>query len=360
MLLNLQTIGQSLWMDYVAREIIYDGSLLRHIKDSSITGLSLNPEAVCQTLNRSDVYDSEISFKIKEGKCGEALVCDLILEDVCHAADLVRHVFDKTDGVDGWVSFPVSPLMVKEPEELKNSIIELHSQIKRPNVLITVNGFLEHSELIQELLFAGIPINISLICSHEQYINAANAYIRAIEKRINKGLNPAVPAFISISISHLLGALSEEMTRETAIPVTIAVARKIYRSMQTLHTSHKWERAYNCGARFLRLIWVNSVEEQKTNAGYFIANHLIAPLTVTSLSAKILTEFSQGEESQGLMPKNGDDCDEVLSSLQETGFNFEYLATNLQKDLAESQIRSWIMLLDMLARKSASIIQNQT
>jgi len=360
MLLSLQTIGQSLWMDHVARDIIYDGSLIRHIEDLSITGISQSSHAICQALNRSDVYDRVILKKIREGLCGEALAFDLILKDVRYAADLLRHIFDKTDGVDGWVTLPVSPLRMNDSEQLKNSINDLHSQLKRPNVLITLPGFPEYSELIEDLVFTGVPINISFICSHDQYISAAEAYIRGIERRISNGFKPAVSTFSSISISCLNRALLKKVTRETATQVTIAIARKIYRSMRVLHTSQKWERAYNAGARFLRLIWVNSDQERTTSSEHLVIKHLIAPLTVTSMSESVLNEFIDVGQVQSAMPETGDDCDQVLARSQEAGINLEQMATSLQKELVDLQVKTWIMLLDMLARRSATIIQNQT
>jgi len=355
---SFQTIGQSLWLDHIARDVIFNGSLIRNIKDWSISGLSLHPYTVYQVLNESDVYDRAISKKINEGLCGEALASELMLEDAHHAADLVRHVFDKTDSVDGWVSLPFSPLNVTDLSELKNAIVTLHSQFKRPNVLINVPGGRDNSELIEELVYAGIPINIMLVCSHDQYMHAAQAYIQAIEKRIEAGRNPAVPAFSSILTSDLMQGLSMKMGRDAAIQVTLATARQIYRSMRKMHTSPKWERAYNSGARFLRLIWVNSVDEHMRHNDGDLPNQLVAPLTVASMSVPVLNECMRSGQRQTVMPENGDDCDEVLARSRMKGLNMEVTVSNHQRNFADSLVRSWIMLLDMIARKTVSIIGN--
>lgn len=202
-------------------------------------------------------------------------------------------------------------------------------------------------------------LNISSICSHDQYIHAADSYLRGIERRINEGLNPAVTVFVSISTSYLVEALSKEIDQDAATQLIIAAARKIYRAMRMLHISQKWERAYNGGGRILRIIWVHSGEKHSSDSEHLLINNIIAPLTVTLISADVLKDFSHCGHSQTLMPKNGDDCDKVLARSEKTGINFEHLATCFQKDLAKYQITDWIMLLDALARRSATIIQNQ-
>lgn len=358
MLLTLQTAGQSLWMAHVNRQSIYNGTLIRQITDWSLSGLSITPHAVCQCLRRNDVYDRAISLKMQAGMCGETLAFDLILEDVCGAADLLRHVYDKSGGVDGWCSFPLSPVNQVDTGELKDTVIALHRKLNRPNILITIPSFPEYSELIGELIFTGIPVNISHICSPDQYRHAAEIYIKAIERRIEAGLTPVVSAFTSISVAYLVETLSQNMTNEKSSSLSTAIARMIYKTMRALHTSQNWERAYNAGARFLRLIWVNSADEQKTKTEQFIADRLVAPLTVTSMSGALIEKYLRGEMHHTLLGESDTRYDDLVSNPENSGLNIESFADNLQKDLADLQVKTWIMLLDMLARKSASIIQN--
>lgn len=355
---SLQRIGQMAWADYIARPVLADGTLLQRIENGSVTGATIRPYSVCKALDESNVYDQAISAKLDKDISGDSLLSDLILDDVRRAADFFRHIFDKSNGVDGWVIVPLSPLKTSDHTVLKAAVITLYDQLQRPNVLIDVPGFKMFSDLLEELVFLGIPINISLICSHDQYINAAEVYIRGVERRMQKGLNPVVSVFASVSICPLAGMFAKDLSRDNVIQVSIAMARKIYKSMRILHTSRKWERAYNGGARFLKVIWVNCLDERPVNDWAKISRHLIAPFTISSIPEIHLEQFVKSVQTAEPMPESGDDCDRVLTDFQRGGLDLENIAANLQKDLAKQQIRMWITLLDMLAKKSASLIQN--
>ena len=346
-------------MDHVAREQIYNGSLMQHIEDGAITGLSLSPQAVCHAIHSSPVYDDGIIKKLGKGLYGESLAIDLILEDLHHTADLLRHVFDRTDGVDGWAALPVFPLLTSDPDTLLQSVSVLHTQLKRKNTLITVPGLPDMLGTIEEIVFTGIPITISLIYSCDQYLNAAEAYLRGIERRIDAGLKPAVSAFISIPIFHLTAELSKEMKQQAATEASIAIARKIYKTMRTLHTSQQWERAYNAGARPLRLIWVSLDDEPAAASDIFLYDQLVAPFTVAAMSEQTMGTFIKHGHPEALLPANSDDCEEIQADHQKAGFSFKHLAGSLQDEAAARKVKTWIMLLDAVARKSAVVMQSE-
>jgi transaldolase len=356
-LMNLQSVGQSLWLDHAARAILREGSFIQMIEDWSLTGALVSPAAICQALKSSSAYDIAVAKKIKEGLCGEQLLQELILEDTRYGADLFRHVFDKTDGVDGWVVMPVSPLKGSSVEEFDIYVRDLHARIKRANVLITVPGLQEYSELIPNLLFDGIPVNISLIGSQAQYISAAEAYLRGIGKRISSSLNPAVSAFISVPVSRMVEMFSADNDEEKALELAITMARRIYRAMRTLHTSREWERAYNGGARLLKLVWMNGVSDQSTRIQSNIPNHLVAPLTVTTMSKLQLDDSIYGRRTFELLPEQANDHAGVLHKTPHEQIVDESIGTQLQESMVEHQVKTWITLLDELARKSASIVQ---
>ncbi len=354
---KLHRIGQSLWLDHIDCKQIYNGSLMEYIEDGVISGLVLSSQAICHTMNSSSVYDDGIYEKLRNGLFGEPLATDLILEDLHYAADLLRHVFNQTDGASGWAVLPLSLLMTSNSDDLLQSVTVLHARLKRENTLITIPGLPEMLGAIEEIVFAGIPINISLIYSCDQYLNAAEAYLRGIERRIEAGLEPAVPCFISVPIFDLATALSKEMEQQAATETSLAIAGKIYKKMRILHGSPQWERTYNLGARPLRLIWVGSVYEPTAVSDTSSCEHLIAPFTIAAVSEQSIGAFINHEHSEVLLPADDDDCGEIPTGHQKAGLSFKHLAGRLQDDEATHQVKTWIMLLDAVARKSASVIQ---
>lgn len=356
---KLRTTGQSLWLEHVTRELIRDGSLALFIEDWSITGMSFSPEAFHHVLSNSRAYDSAILERIGKGLYGANLVKSLILEDVRCAADLLRHVHDRTDGIDGWAILPVTHISICDTDILAEAITDLHTRVHRPNTLVTVFGISENLEVIENLVFEGVPVNIAFIYSHDQYLRAADAYLRGIERRIAAGLKPAVQAFISISISRLEAALSRQMSRKAAIHLAITMARKIYNAMRTLHSSRQWERAYNSGAKPLKIIWNGSNYENDTYSAISLFKNLIAPFTIASLPRQTIEKFLFDKTPDTMMADDGGDWDETLEHNLTTGLNFESIADNSQTNDVSEQVQKWIMLLEIVAKKSAAIIQNK-
>jgi transaldolase len=356
---KLRTAGQSLWLNNLSRELIHDGSLAGYIEDRLITGMSFSPEAFRRTLSCSQVYDSVVLKKIKKGWYGEKLARSLILEDVRYAADLLRHIHDQTGGVDGWAILPFSPLSVCDRDILADAITYLYAQVRRPNTLVTVFGLPENNEIIEEIVFAGVPINIAFIYSHDQYLQAAGACLRGIERRIAAGLKPAVSAFISISICRLKAVLSRQMSREVANRSAIAMARKIYKAMRDLHSSKQWELVYNKGYRPLKLVWSSSAYEQDIDSDISLYNELIAPFTIASWSGQAIEKFINGSPPDTTMPIDGGDCEKTLESEHKAGLDLEAIADNLQNDDVSSQIETWIEMLELLAQKSAAVVQTE-
>jgi transaldolase len=354
---KIRNAGQSLWMDHVAREHIRGGSLLHYIDSRAITGIFLTPQAICQTLRNSTAYEDDIIINLKDGVYGEKLAFDLIIEDIHHAADLLRHVYDRTDSVDGWASFPVSPLLTGDTGSLLDMVLALHVKINRPNVLVTVPGLTDSLWIIEEIVFAGIPVNISLIFFCDQYDNAVGAYLRGIDRRIRAGLKTAVPAFITVPIFNLATALAKEMPREETARIVTAIARVIYKKNKTLRTSKQWAHAYNAGARPLRLIWSVSDDEPVNASDVSPYDYQITPFTVAAMSEQVVTEFFNHGYPEVPMSTNIDNCEEVLAGYQKAGLDLSLLANSIQGDAAAKQVKTWITLLDAVARKCADAAQ---
>lgn len=356
---RLRTTGQSLWLDHVSREQIHDGSLMRCITDWSITGISICPEAFGNSLSFSGIYDDVILKKLEDGLYGEELVRGLICEDVRYSADLLRHVYDRTDGVDGWVVFPGSPLSIYVTDLLAKAVTELYVHVQRPNILATIAGTSENLSTIEEIIFAGVPLNISFIYSHNQYLSVADAYMRGINRRITAGLKPTVSAFISIPISRLARALNKTVAPKTASITAIAMAKKIFKTMRIQHTSSQWERAYSAGAKPLKIIWSGSAYEQGKDSDSLLQRQLLAPFTVTSLAEVEIKSFFSRTRIEPIMPNDGGDCEKTLQDLKDKGVNLDGLATTLQKEDVTAQLKTWIMLREIVAHKSATVIQTK-
>lgn len=357
--MKLHDIGQSLWMEHVTREQLYNGLLKQYIEDQRITGLTVDPGACEQVFRKGTVYDCAIRKKLGDGLFGERLALEIILEDTHHAADFMRHVFDCTDGVDGWAALTGSSPLTTDTATLVTAVSTLHAKLRRPNVLITVPGLPEWAEAIELLVFSGIPLDITLLFSCEQYKQAAEAYLRGLKRRIAAGLRPVVVAFASVPIASLIGALSAKLERNAAKEVVIAMARRIYKTSRDFHNSPEWERASNSGARSLRLVWTAGEDGKEYAADNLYFRELAAPFTVVAMPGSIIETYATGADLDAPMPTDGGNCEEILARCRHAGVDLDALTARLQHDEAQSQATTWIKLLEAVARKSASLTQTK-
>jgi transaldolase len=254
----LHDLGQSLWLDNITRNMLTTGTLNRYVRDLSITGLTSNPTIFDHAIKNSADYDVSIREKLKQGKSGEELFLDLALEDITAAADLFLPTHSKTLGVDGWVSLEVSPLLAHDTKGTIAVAKSLHARASRPNVLIKIPGTREGVPAIEEAIFAGVPVNVTLLFSREQYLAAAEAYIRGIERRIDAGLSPQVNSVASVFVSRWDAAVTDKVPDALRSKLGIAMAKRIYRAYCTQLSSPRWMRAYNSGARPQRLLWAST------------------------------------------------------------------------------------------------------
>lgn len=356
---KLRTVGQSLWLGQLSRRSIGDGSLLRYIEDCSVTGLSFSPQAISQAICDSHVYDSAIVKKLSEGLYGKSLTYSLIYEDVRYAADLLRAIHDRTDGADGWAVVPVSPLSISDNEKLTAVLGKIHERIHRPNALITLPALPDRLSLIEDLVFAGVPISIVNIYSDKQHLAISQAYLAGIERRIKAGRKAAASAFATINISRLESVLSEKTDSETATKLSLAIARKIYKTMRDLHRSQEWDRAYSLGARPLRLVWVSAEGTAQNDINLALFHNLIAPFSVISIPDESIDAFIDHDVPEGVMSVDGGDCDQVLADYRRDGLDVEAVAEELQAEYSDWLAREWIILLENIAKKSARIAQQE-
>ncbi len=354
---QLHDLGQSLWLDNITREILDNGTLRRYIDDFSITGLTSNPTIFDLAIGATGAYDEGIRAKAGAGQFGEALFLELALEDLRRAADLFRPIFDATDGVDGWVSMEVSPLLASDTPGSIEAASRIHRQADRPNLYVKIPGTPEGIPAIEESIFAGVPINVTLLFSREQYLAAAEAYLRGIERRIAAGLEPRVPSVASLFVSRWDKAVGEKVPSDLRNRLGIAVAGLTYRAYRELLASPRWRQLAAAGARPQRLLWASTGTKDPGAPDTLSIEALAAPDTINTMPAETLRAFAEHGELRGTMPLDGGDGDAVLARFAEAGIDVAALAVQLQRDGAQAFVKSWKALLDRIADKSATLVR---
>ena len=349
---KLHDLGQSLWLDNITRNLLKTGVLRRYIDELSVTGLTSNPTIFDHAIKNSSDYDDAIKGKLAEGKAGEKLFFELALEDLTQAADLFRPVHDRTCGVDGWVSLEVSPLLAHDTKTTIAVAKDLHARARRPNLLIKIPGTPEGLPAIEEAIFAGVPVNVTLLFSDDQYLAAADAFMRGIERRIEAGLPPDVGSVASVFISRWDVAVAGKVPEALNNQLGIAVAKRTYKTYLGLLSSPRWMRAYNAGARPQRLLWASTgTKDPKASTTLYITA-LAAPFTVNTMPEGTLKALSEPGGAGTTMPANGGDCEEVLARFAGAKIDVNALAARLQDEGAKSFVNSWNDLMEVIGSKS--------
>jgi transaldolase len=346
---KLHEIGQSIWLDNITHRLLASGTLLNYIQELSVTGLTSNPTIFDHAIKNSHDYDDAISQKMKEGKSGEALFFELAIEDLQQAADLFRSVYDRTDGVDGWVSLEVSPLLAHNTAGTLAAARALHNRAERPNLFIKIPGTSEGLPAIEEAIFAGVPVNVTLLFSGDQYVAAAEAYLRGIERRIAGGLNPDVGSVASLFVSRWDVAVAEKVPMSLRNQLGIAIARDAYVRYRTMLDSPRWQRILNEGARSQRLLWASTGTKDPQASDILYVQALALPSTINTMPEATLKAVAAHEEFGDASPSNPG---EILAEFAKAGIVTGAVATQLLEEGVTSFSKSWNDLLDCIASKS--------
>src|SRR6201995_1438798 len=349
---QLHELGQSIWLDNITRDLLTSGTLRRYIDELSLTGLTSNPTIFDQAIKSSSDYDSAIRGKLNEGKSGESLFFELAIEDLAQAADLFRPTWDRTDGVDGWVSLEVSPLLAHDTASTIATAKELHARAKRPNLFIKIPGTKEGLPAIEESIFAGVPVNVTLLFDREHYLAAADAYLRGVERRIAAGLNPNAGSVASVFISRWDAAVANKVPAPLHNQLGIAVAKRTYKAACELKGWPRWRRIYNEGARPQRLLWASTGTKDPAASDVLYVKALAAPLTVNTMPEGTVRALADHGEIGEMLPANGGDSEEVLSQFAKVGVEVDALAATLQDEGAKSFVKSWNELMSVISAKT--------
>jgi transaldolase len=351
----LHNLGQSIWLDNITRDLLTSGTLQRYINEFSVTGLTSNPTIFEHAIKNSKSYDEDIIKKLKEGKSDEALFFELALDDLTKAADLFRPIHENANGVDGWVSLEVSPLLAHETGKTLAGAVELHARAARPNLFIKIPGTKEGLPAIEEAIFKGVPINVTLLFSCEHYLAAAEAFLRGIERRMDAGLNPNVDSVASLFISRWDAAITTRVPEAMRNKLGIAIAMRTYKAARGLLASPRWQRIYNAGARPQRLLWASTGTKDPAASDVLYIKALAAPFTVNTMPEATLKALAEHGELGTILPADGGDCEEVLTEFAKAGINVDSLAADLQDQGAKSFVKSWTDLMAVIASKSSAL-----
>jgi len=352
---QLHHMGQSLWLDNMTRELLTSGTLERYIRDLSITGLTSNPSIFDHAIRDTRFYDEAIRAKMQPTGVSEDLFFELALEDLTRAADLFRPIHDATNGLDGWVSLEVSPLLADDPEKTIAAAKQLFASAGRPNLFIKIPGTPKGLSAIEDAIFAGIPVNVTLLFSRDQYLRAAGAYMRGIERRIKARLNPAVHSVASIFISRWDKVIAGKEPDGLRDCLGIAVAKQAYKAYRDLLVAPQWLQLAAKGASAQRLLWASTGTKDPKASDILYIKALATPFTVNTMPEATLKALADHGELGAALPPDGGDCEEVLAQFAKAGIDVEAVAAQLQDEGAKSFVKSWNDLLAVISSKSAAI-----
>ncbi len=355
---QLHDLGQSLWLDNITRGLLTSGTLQHYIDELSVTGLTSNPTIFEHALRNADFYDDAIHKKMLTGKSGEALFFELALEDLTQAADLFRPVHDATDGVDGWVSLEVSPLLADDTAGTIQAAMQLHARAQRSNLFIKIPGTRAGIPAIEETIFAGVPVNVTLLFSREHYIAAAEAYMRGIERRIAAGLDAKVACVASLFVSRWDVAIKDTVPHALHNRLGIATAMRTYKAYRDLLATPRWQKLARAGARPQRLLWASTGTKDPAASDILYIFALAAPYTINTIPEKTLLAFADHGKADVALPHDGGDAEAMLAEFALAGVDDAVLAAQLQREGVQSFANSWRDLLDCIASKSVAMNQS--
>lgn len=352
---QLHDLGQSIWLDNITRGILDDGTLARFISDCNVTGLTSNPSIFDKAISGGNNYDDGIAALLAQGQQGEELFFSLALQDLTRAADLFKPAHHASDGVDGFVSLEVSPLLADDTHATIDSAIALHAKARRDNLFIKIPGTPAGIPAIEESIYRGVPINVTLLFSREQYLAAAEAWMRGIERRLAEGKSPNVDSVASVFISRWDVAVADKVPADLKDRLGIAIGQRTYKAYRDLRETPRWQKIVAAGAHPQRLLWASTGTKDPKASDTLYVEALAAPDTINTIPDKTILAFADHGQLHGTMARDGGDCEQVIARFNAAGIDDAALAGKLQRDGAAAFVKSWHDLLDRIAQKSTAV-----
>jgi transaldolase len=351
---QLHKLGQSLWIDNITRTMLDDGTEQRYIDEYDVTGQTSNPTIFDKAISAGDAYDEQLKELREQGLEGDDLFFELALADVTRAARMFQQIHKETDRMDGWVSLEVSPLLAYDTQSTIQQVADLYGRAERNN-FIKIPGTPEGLPAIEESIYAGVPINVTLLFSSEQTIAAAEAYMKGIERRIEAGLDPDVPSVLSIFISRWDVAVHDEVPDEMKNTLGVAVGKTTYRDWRRLFESDRWKGLADQGARLQRLLFASTGTKDPEASDTLYIEAFAAPDTINTMPEKTLEAFADHGTLGDPLPEDGGDAEDVLQAHRDVGIDTDALALRLQQEGAEAFVKSWNELLETIKSESGRL-----
>jgi transaldolase len=348
----LNKLGQSLWLDNITRDLLDSGTLKRYIDQLSVTGLTSNPTIFDNAISRSAWYDKEITKQLDAGAAGEDLFFTLAIQDLSRAADLFLPVYQSTGTVDGFVSLEVSPLLAYDTKATVEQAKTLHAQANKPNLFIKIPGTPEGLPAITEAIFAGVPVNVTLLFSTDQYTAAADAYMKGLERRVAAGLSADVRSVASLFVSRWDVAIADKVPAALRNTLGVAVSKQAYKAYRDILESDRFQRLENVGARAQRLLFASTGTKDKTASDTLYIAGLAAPNTVNTMPEATLLAFADHGATATALSRDGGDAEAVLAAHIKAGIDLTALSAQLQSEGAKGFVKSWHELLGAIESKS--------
>ncbi|MEO7206864.1 MAG: transaldolase [Steroidobacteraceae bacterium] len=352
---ELDRLGQRLWLDNITRDLLLSGTLQRYVRDFAVSGLTSNPTIFDHAIRNTNLYDEAILDGAARGRSVEALFFDLALADVTAAADLFRPIHDATAGIDGWASLEVSPLLANDAAATVRETLHLHARAQRPNLFIKIPGTRAGVTAIEESIFAGVPINVTLLFSREQYLEAANAYLRGVERRIVVGLDPNVASVASIFVSRWDVAVRDTVQAALRNRLGIAIAKRAYKAYRELLLSPRWRKLAAAGARPQRLLWASTGAKDPNASDTLYIEALAAPDTINTIPDKTLLAFADHGKLRGELPVDGGDAEATLAEFSRASVDDAVLAERLLREGIQTFEKSWASLMERIGSKARGL-----
>lgn len=357
---HLHNLGQSLWLDNITRDLLQSGTLQKYIDDFNVTGLTSNPTLYEQAIRNSAVYDEPIQKKLAQGKTATDIFFELALEDLTQAADLLAPIHQATSKIDGWVSLEVSPLLANDADATVSEALRLHGSAVRDNLFIKIPGTPAGLIAIEEAIFAGVPVNVTLLFSSEQYLKAAAAYMRGIGRRLDAGLNPKIASVASLFVSRWDVAVKNKVPVELHNKLGVAIAQRTYRVYEELLKTPGWLHLENAGALTQRLLWASTGSKDLGISDVFYVQELASPNTINTMPEKTLLAFADHGLIGHTMSIDGDNSEQEIARFTQANIDIDSLAEQLQAEGVDSFTKSWHELLAMIAIKCVTLTEDGT